>query len=608
MNPSASDKAVSGDWSHLLVEAAPNAMIMIDRQRRIVLINRGTEKLFGFDRLELLGEPIERLVPERYREKHPAHVDGFFVEPKTRAMGAGRELFGLRKDGTEVPIEIGLNPIETPGGLFTLASIIDITERRRAEERFRIAVEAAPNAMLIVDQSRCITLVNRKAEELFGYERAELLGQFVEMLVPGRSRAQHPAFVEGFRAAPKARPMGAGRELFGRRKDGQEVPIEIGLNPIETPDGTVTLASIIDISERKRAEAIQQRLATIVESSNDAIISKSLDGIITSWNRGAEHLFGYTAEEAIGQSIELLVPERLVDDERRILDHIRRGESMNHFETIRRRKDGSEIDVSIQLSPLLNGGGEVVGGSQIARDITELKRRDADLQRSNAELEQFAYVASHDLQEPLRMVANYTELLAERYRGKLDEKADKYIHYASDGARRMQRLVADLLTYSRVGSQGKPFATVKVDDVLHNVVKLIQPLVDESEATIDHHELPMVLADEVQLHQLLQNLLGNAIKFRADRSPHIEVSARREGGFWCLSVKDNGIGMEMQYAERIFQMFQRLHEMGKYPGSGIGLAISKRIVERHGGSIWVESQPGQGAVFHFTLRAVPLGG
>jgi PAS domain S-box-containing protein len=602
--PSASE---TDDWSHLLVEAAPNAMIMIDRQRKIVLINRGTEKLFGFDRQELLGEPIERLVPDRFRERHPSHVEGFFVEPKARAMGAGRELYGLRKDGSEVPIEIGLNPIDTPKGLFTLASIIDITERRRAEERFRIAVEAAPNAMLIVDQGRRIILVNKKTEELFGYGRSELLGQFVEILVPERFRAPHPAFIEGFRAAPNARAMGAGRELFGRRKDGHEVPIEIGLNPIDTPEGPVTLASIIDISERKRAEAIQHRLAAIVESSKDAIISKSLEGIIASWNRGAERLFGYTAEEAIGKPMLLMVPERYFDEEQRILASIRRGEGADHFETVRRRKDGSEIDVSIQLSPLRNNHGEVVGGSEIARDITELKRRDADLQRSNAELEQFAYVASHDLQEPLRMVANYTELLAERYRGKLDEKADKYIHYASDGARRMQRLVADLLAYSRVGTQGKALVPVEAQNVLESVVASIQPLIREASATIEHGDLPTVLADDVQLQQLFQNLIGNAIKFRSSNAPHVVVGAKREGGLWSFSVQDNGIGMEIKYADRIFQMFQRLHEIGKYEGSGIGLAIAKRIVERHGGTIWVESEPNQGTTFHFTLRAIPRG-
>jgi light-regulated signal transduction histidine kinase (bacteriophytochrome) len=316
-------------------------------------------------------------------------------------------------------------------------------------------------------------------------------------------------------------------------------------------------------------------------------------------------LFGYLSKEALGQSLALLAPES--DAEEDLLGLIRRGESTEPFEAVRRRKDGSDVDVSIQFSPLKSGSGELIGSSQIARDITELKRRDADLKRSNAELEQFAYVASHDLQEPLRMVANYTELLAERYRGQLDEKADKYIYYASDGARRMQRLVTDLLAYSRVGSQGKPPTPIGMDDVLDNVLISLKALTRETHATVVRQSLPTVMADEVQLHQLLQNLLGNAIKFRSAAAPRIEVNAVREGAYWKVGVTDNGIGMEMKYAERIFQMFQRLHEIGKYEGSGIGLAIAKRIVERHGGTLSVESQPGHGTTFFFTLRAVPLG-
>ena len=203
------------------------------------------------------------------------------------------------------------------------------------------------------------------------------------------------------------------------------------------------------------------------------------------------------------------------------------------------------------------------------------------------------------------MVANYTELLAQRYRGQLDERADKYIHYASDGARRMQRLVADLLTYSRVGSQGKPMAPVQSGQALSAVVQSLQRLIRDTDATIVHGALPAVLADEVQLHQLLQNLLSNAIKFRSDKPPRIVVDAVAQGPRWLFSVADNGIGIDMQYGERIFQMFQRLHELGKYDGSGIGLAIAKRIVERHGGAIRVESQHGVGTTFFFTLHAVP---
>jgi PAS domain S-box-containing protein len=602
-HPVISDSLSAGDWSNLVVEAAPNAMLMIDSERRIVLVNRAAEQLFGYAREELDGHTVEMLIPQRYRDSHPQHVRGFLEQPRTRSMGAGRELFGQRKDGTEVPIEIGLNPIETSEGLFTLASIIDITERLRAQERFRLVVEAAPNAMLMIDRQRGIILVNRKTEDMFGYSREELLGQSIEMLVPQRYREEHPAHVSAFFVQPKARAMGAGRELYGCCKDGTEVPVEIGLNPIETPEGLCTLASIIDVTERKRAEVAHERLAAIVEFSDDAIVSKTPDGVIVSWNRGAEQLFGYTAEETIGKPIFMLIPERLLDEEHRMLEKIRTEGVSNHFETLRRRKDGSVVDVSVRLSPIRNASGEVIGEASITRDITDLKRRDAELQRSNAELEQFAYVASHDLQEPLRMVANYTELLAQKYQGKLDEKADKYIHYAADGARRMQRLVADLLSYSRVGSQGKDLVAVDSKQVLADVLEGLERLIRETDAQVDYAPLPMVMADEGQLRQLFQNLISNAIKFRADVAPRVTVAATRQGERCIFSIADNGIGLDMQHAGRIFQMFQRLHELGKYDGSGIGLAIAKRIVERHGGSIWVESTLGAGTTFFFTLTA-----
>jgi PAS domain S-box-containing protein len=590
-------------WSSLVVDAAPNAMLMIDRARKIVLVNRETEALFGYSRSELLGREIEVLVPDRYRDKHPEHVQGFLTNPQTRSMGAGRDLFGRRKDGSEVPIEIGLNPIQTAGQLFTLASIVDISERKRADARFRLVVEAAPNAMLMIDENRSITLLNRKTEELFGYTRVELIGQAIEVLVPDRFRTKHPAFVEGFFAVPQARAMGAGRDLFGRRKDGSEVPIEIGLNPIETDQGVFTLAAIIDISERRRAEAAHERLAAIVESSDDAIIGMTLRGVITNWNQGAERLFRYSAAQVVGRPIGVVVPPHLVDEKSRLIERVGAGDNVRHHETKRRRSDGTDIDVSVTLSPIRDAANVVIGISSIARDISELKRRDDELRRSNAELEQFAYVASHDLQEPLRMVANYTELLAERYRGKLDERADKYIHYASDGARRMQRLVADLLAYSRVGSQGKPLAPVDCKEVVGVVLESLQAMMRDANATVVCETLPVVQADEIQLRQLFQNLIGNAIKFRSAVPPKIHVKATAQGGMWLFSVSDNGIGMDMQYAERIFQMFQRLHELGKYEGSGIGLAIAKRIIERHGGRIWVDSQVGLGTTFHFTLQA-----
>jgi signal transduction histidine kinase len=224
-----------------------------------------------------------------------------------------------------------------------------------------------------------------------------------------------------------------------------------------------------------------------------------------------------------------------------------------------------------------------------------------ELKRSNAELEQFAYVASHDLQEPLRMVASYTELLGERYRGKLDANADKYIGYAVDGAHRMQRLISDLLTYARVSSQAKPLQPTDASAVLASVLRLMHATIEANKAEIVCGELPTVMADETQLGQLFQNLINNAIKFHSDRPPRVEVSAQAKEGTWDFSVKDNGIGMEMENAGRIFQMFQRLHSREEYDGTGIGLAIAKRIVDRHSGRIWCESVPGQGSAFHFTM-------
>lgn len=268
------------------------------------------------------------------------------------------------------------------------------------------------------------------------------------------------------------------------------------------------------------------------------------------------------------------------------------------------RKNGAEVPLDIGLTPIEMSDGLFALAS--VTDITERRRNEDELRRSNAELEQFAYIASHDLQEPLRMVASYTELLSERYRGKLDEKADKYIYYAVDGARRMQQLVADLLAYSRVGSQGKPLLPVDASAALHSVLHVMDGSIRKAEAVVTEPQpLPKVLADEGQLRQLFQNLIGNAIKFRGAEAPRVEVTWKIARDHYQFTVKDNGIGIDMQYAERVFQMFQRLHERTKYEGSGIGLAIVKRIVERHGGTIWFDSVPGSGTSFHFTLQMIP---
>ncbi len=473
-----------------LIDAAPNGMLMVNSNGEIVFVNTQIEQMFQFSRAELLGQPVEMLVPAESRAAHPDYRNNFFLQPHARAMGVGGDLFGLRKDGTQIPVEIGLNPFVTDETTFVLASIVDITERKKYEERLRLIIEASPSGMIMVDRRGTIVLVNSQIESLFGYTREELLGKSIEILVPHASRATHPEHRERFFQEPTSRAMGVGRDLFGLRKDGSQIPIEIGLNPIEDKGERFVLASVVDITERKRSEE--------------------------------------------------LVREKVLE-----------------------------------------------------------------LQRSNEDLQQFAYVCSHDLQEPLRVISNYTQLIAKRYRGQLDENADDFIQFVVDASKRMQGLINDLLIYSRVQSRSQEFREANCSTLISMAIANLSLAIQENQAQFVIDKMPTVIGDPTQLLQLFQNLLANAIKFRSESAPLIHVKVDKRFGEWHFMIEDNGIGFDIQYAERIFVIFQRLHTREQYSGSGIGLSICKKIVERHGGRIWVESSPGRGTTFHFTLHIAP---
>jgi PAS domain S-box-containing protein len=488
-----SSPVLSEERLRLIVDAAPAGMLMVDHKGAIVFVNSQIERMFQYNRTELLGQSIEILVPEAAREKHPGYRENFFLEPKTRAMGIGRDLYGLRKDGSQIPVEIGLNPLRSEGEVFVLATVVDITERKRSEERMRLVIEAAPSGMIMVDQPGQIVLVNSQVERLFGYTREELLHQSIEVLVPTSARHKHPEHRDSFFADPRARAMGMGRDLYGRHKDGSLIPVEIGLNPLMTGGERFVLASIVDITERKRNEGL-------------------------------------------------------------------------------------------------------------------LRDKVLELQRSNDELQQFAYVCSHDLQEPLRVIANYTQLLAKRYKGSLDESADDFIEFIVDATKRMQELINDLLVYSRVQTQGQEFNDTDCSVVVQMALANLKVAVEENGVQVIIDSLPTVKGDSSQLIQLFQNILGNAIKFRSREAPQIAISAEDKGDHWLFEIKDNGIGLDMKHAERIFVIFQRLHTKESYPGSGIGLAICKKIAARHGGQIWVESEPNKGTSFLFTLPTLKASG
>ncbi len=353
-----------------IVEAAPNAMILVNREGLIVLINLETENLFGYSRSELVGRPIETLVPQRYQGHHSNYRDTFYSDPKKRSMGAGRDLFGLRKDGSEVPIEIGLNPIDTVNGMLVLVSIIDISERKRAEERFRQVVEASPSAMIMVNQDGHIVLINVQTEKLFGYNRSELLGCSIEILVPDRFKGAHPNHRGGFFANPTVRSMGEGRELFGRRKDATEVPIEIGLNPIATDEGQFVLASIIDISERKRLES---DFRLMVEGVQDyALIMLDTEGNVSSWNLGAERFKGYLANEVIGRNFSIFyLPEEIASGRPGAELQMAKDQGRVEAEGWRVRKNGTKFWANIIITALREKNGMLRGFLKITRDLTE---------------------------------------------------------------------------------------------------------------------------------------------------------------------------------------------------------------------------------------------
>jgi PAS domain S-box-containing protein len=605
-----------------LLEAAPDAMVVVNQGGEIVLLNVQAEKQFGYSRDELVGQKVKNIIPEGFAERLIADGTRSAAEALAQQIGTGIELIARRKNRTEFPIEIMLSPLESAEGTLVTAAIRDISVRRSAENhlaqmegRYRGLLEAAPDAMVVVNQGGEIVLLNVQAEKQFGYSRDELVGQKVKNIIPEGFAER--LIADGTRSAAEAlaQQIGTGIELIARRKNRSEFPIEIMLSPLESAEGTLVTAAIRDISVRRAAEKhlaqMEGRYRGLLEAAPDAMVVVNQGGEIVLLNVQAEKQFGYSRDELVGQKVKNIIPEgfaeRLVADALRSVEDALAQQIGTGIELIARRKNRSEFPIEIMLSPLESAEGILVTAA--VRDITARKRAEAnllnkveELNRSNEELGQFAYIASHDLQEPLRMVASYTQLLARRYKGKLDSDADEFIAFAVDGASRMQRLIQDLLTYSRVGTKGKDLLDISSEQALQQALINLRGTIEEKGALVTHDPLPSVFADEMQLIQLFQNLIGNAIKYQRPGIPKVHVTASRNGGKkWTFSVKDNGLGIDPQYFEKIFGMFQRLHKREEFAGTGIGLAICKKIVERHGGSISVESQPGQGSTFHFAL-------
>lgn len=481
----------------------------------------------------------------------------------------------------------------------------EIEELQDNTNRLRSTVDLSPDTITIHRDAKLL-FVNNAGLSLFGADTQEqLLGLTITDLIHYSYRDKVLQRLENMVKYMKQVPA---IDISIRRLDGTYLDVSVASTPVLYHSIPHVITILRDISDRKKNEEIKSQLASIVLNSGDAIYAMSLDGQILSWNPGAEKLYGYSEKDAIGRNISIVVPDYKIAELNHLLNKVSKGERIESFETKRQRKDKSQLDVSLTVSPIREESGMITSVSAISRDITfkkqveeELRRYAEELALSNEELYVFSYAASHDLQEPLRSIQNFLETLNKKYKKRLGPEMEEQLSSADDGVTRMYRLITDFLMYSRVGTERAPKEEIDLNLVIKDAISNLDMAVKESKAVIKQFILPKVFGNFVQMTQVFQNLIANSIKYQGESKPSIDISAEKKDNMWQFAVKDNGIGIEQWFSERIFIVFQKLHDHRKYPGSGIGLALCKRVIEKHGGKIWFESEVGKGTTFYFTL-------